>query len=493
MIKTFFSRGFVFRVLFILFIVLSCFYINPRARAPVSPAPSRQEQLSSRTVKEGNTERTDFVDSNGNITMAEGHGYATVIITKSDNEIVEAYFDNQGEPVTRQAGYSAVKREYDATGSNVRTVYLGPDGQPVSIRNGYASEVHEFNSKGQMTAVRYYDEYGQPARYTSFGYGKTITYDENGNPASITYIDASDRAMMTREGYATIRRKYYTADGPERGRVESEMYFDTLDQPARLVLGQCGVHKEYDEHGRETLLTYLDAKGDPTIISKGYATVRKTFSDYNQVVSEMYFDQDGNPCALAEGQYGFRWDNGRKIYLDKNGNDQLSLKNLLYYHSGIVIVIAAAVLIVSAAAGKKVNRILLFICILVIAYMTMISRTNQTIQSGNRITWSLWWRIVFDRESRANALRNIWLFIPLGAVLHGLNPRRKVLLAPVVLSVLIETIQYLTGTGYCDLSDIFSNSFGGLIGFAAAEMTANLISRFRKQKASISTDTGQDE
>ena len=72
--------------------------------------------------------------------------------------------------------------------------------------------------------------------------------------------------------------------------------------------------------------------------------------------------------------------------------------------------------------------------------------------------------------------RNIWLFIPLGAILYNLYPQKVVLLIPILLSGLIELVQYITKTGICELDDIINNGLGGATGYVlGSEMQRALI------------------
>lgn len=469
-------------VLFTMFLLISCIYMSSRTREADTSVLSVPKQLKSRTVTDGSSERTDYIDDNGNITTANNLGYATVIIKTDNKGKLESYYDEHGNPVYLQSGYCAVRREYDEAGNNIRVTFLDVDGKPATTRNGYASEIREYNQKKQLISVRYYDVSGMPACFIYFGYGKMIEYDENGNQGKVTYISPSGEPMMTQEGYATVKRTYYLTEGPEYGKVEKEFYFGVSGEPVSLALGQYGLlKKEYDEYGRAAVLTYLDADGYPMINNRGYATVRITFSDDSQVSAEQYYDQYGNPCSLSEGQYGFRWKDGKRIFLDENGNEQINLKNILYTHSWLVIVIAIAVLMLSVISDRKTNFCLLVICLLTILYLTLMNRNSINAQSGIGLFSSLW-RMVFIRESRANVLRNIWLFIPMGAVLYGLYPRKKVLLIPAFLSIVIEIIQYLTGIGYCDAGDVICNCIGAMSGFLMADKMKDMRIRFHKRK-----------
>ena len=65
-------------------------------------------------------------------------------------------------------------------------------------------------------------------------------------------------------------------------------------------------------------------------------------------------------------------------------------------------------------------------------------------------------------------INNIWLFIPLGTGLYRWFQKRWVLLIPFVMSVAIETTQYITGLGIAEFDDMFGNTMGGWIGVLVA-------------------------
>ena len=77
---------------------------------------------------------------------------------------------------------------------------------------------------------------------------------------------------------------------------------------------------------------------------------------------------------------------------------------------------------------------------------------------------------------------NILLFVPLGFLLPLADRRMENCLITTLvgagLSLLIEIIQYVTGTGLCELDDLFHNTLGtftGYQGFAAACYLADIV------------------
>lgn len=477
----------VFLLLFAAFLVASSLFITARyrKREPLSSDSPMSIKLQKKVAAVNeNSERTDFIDDNGKIATAQDLGYATIIVTETDSERTESYYDEHGDPVAGLSGYATSVWEYGKDSNIIHIRYLDTDGKLVTTRNGYAKETREYNHEGYITAVRYFDIYGRPAQFIFFGYGKNIEYDEDGYPCRVIYVNAIGEPMITSEGYAIVTRNFYRSGGPENGKVESEFYFDEKDNPVHLQTGQYGMHKEYDEYGREALLTYLDEDGNPIMITKGYATVRRTFFDNNQIFTEQYYDQYGDPCSLPEGQYGVKWKDGKKIYLDANGKEQISIKNFLYSYSWVVIPLAITMVLLSVLMNQKTNTLMLVFYMLVIIYMTLMHRNDIAAQPGIRILQT-YRKMLFDNETRAGVLKNIWLFIPLGAILYKIYPKTKILLVPFLVSIVIEVIQYFTRIGYSDMCDVISNGFGGLAGYIAADILTGMKTRFEEKKRSI--------
>ena len=474
------SRKNLFAVVIVaLFLVASCFFIGPVLRKARSQYHS--SQLKKVVTSNGNTKRTDYVDSDGRIAIAADTGYATVIETKiSEGRKLEQYYNDKGEPISRYNGYYAILLDYDENGNNTRITYLNSNGEPMIMVNGYAIEEKEYNEKKRVISVRYYGTEGEPILTSLYGHGKINEYNENGLISRITYIDTSGFPVMTKKGYAIVSRKYYVSDGPENGRVESEFYFDGKSNPVSLSLGEYGIHKEYDDLGRNSVVTYLDADGNPMITNKGYTSVIRTFQANNSVATEHYLDMDGKPFSLAEGQYGFVVTDGRTVYLNENGNEQFNLKNLLYNHSGMIIIAAVILVLLAAVFNRNWNIVFAVLYFIAIAYLTLMFRDKDGAELRLEPFWS-YRKLFSDSEVRADILKNVWLFIPLGAIMYRIHPDWKILLIPFGLSILIEVIQYITGTGFCEVDDVISNTLGGLIGYEMEKLATDLKNKLFKK------------
>lgn len=449
--------------LLMLFVVASFFFITSGYKELRSEYRSAQLKLKKTTIVEDEAERIDYLDKDGNITIAADLGYATKIVTKTNNGQLESYYDAKGDPISSYLYYWAVSREYDKNDNIVRIVYLGSDNKPIITYYGYAEEKREYNKNNQIIKVTYFDTQGVPILTHFFGYGKINEYNENGKKSRTIYIDEFGKPMKTGLGYAIISYEYFPSEKSENARIESEYYYDETGKPVSLSLGQFGVQKEYNTDGLETVLTYLDQNGNPIVTNRGYTTVVRTFHVDNTIATEQYYDIEGNPFALSEGQYGKKTIKGYKYYTNQNGGEIINLRNLLYNQSWIAIILAMAVVTVSLYINRKWNIALLAVYIISILYFTIMFRENRDIKSAK--VFELYSQILSDSEVRADIFKNIWLFIPLGTILYRLYPKSCILIIPIVFSFLIESVQYVTGIGFCELDDIISNSIGGWIGF----------------------------
>ena len=466
-------------ILVLLFVAVSIIYISPNLRKPKSAY--RASELQEVTTKENGITQTDYLDENGKLTVAANQGYATKIVQTTEDGKVESFYDDQGTPVMRSNGYYQIFREYDENGNNIRTTYLGLERNPVLVYGGYATEEKVYNEEKKVTEVHYLGTDGEPTFSYAYGCGKLNEYDENDKLRKITYVDRDGNPVVTSLGYASLERNYYVTDDSSNGRVESEFYFDADGNPIALSLGEYGIHKEYDENGQASVLTYLDADGNPMVTNKGYTTIKQTFQSNNAVATEMYYDLEGKPFAMAEGQYGVNKENGQTRYLDINGKQEFNIRNLLYNHSWIVIVIALGTVIISSLLDKRFNLFLLILYIGAIFYLTLLFRENGV--SDVRLNlFQAYNEIFYSSEARADILKNIWLFIPLGAILYQIWPNRWVLLIPALLSGIIEMIQLITGTGIFELADIINNGLGGMIGYGMSAGLEKLGPCFPKEK-----------
>ncbi len=464
---------------FILAMVLLAAFIGVSFKcidAPMETLRSdhRSTELKQLVKKNGNITRIDYIDTDGNLQIAADVGYASKLIIQHNDSEIEMYYDNYGERISQYCGYYSVLREYDQKGNNTRITYLDDNNHPMVMSLNYAIEERSYNEDGQLSSCRYLDEEGKPACSYNHGFGMRNEYDEKGHRVMITYLDETGEPMLLTSGYSNLMREYYETDGPENGKIRREFYFLTDGSPAALSMGQYGRYNEYDENGQISLTIYLDAAGSPIVTKKGYTSVSYTYYADNSIQSTLYYDINGNPFRMSEGQYGTKNKNGQTIYLNADGSEQFNIKNYVYNHSGSVIVIAIILVIFSGFIEVKMNWLMLVIYIGVIVYFTLMYRESGGTQAFLLRSYS---RFFINAEIRASIIKNIWLFVPLGSILSRLCSRKTVLFVPIILSIIIEIVQYFTGMGLCELDDVISNGLGSAIGYGMN----NLVQMIRRQ------------
>ncbi len=477
-------KRFAVLLFFIAFLIFSIINISPK-EGKNSPR-LYSSTLQKRTVKENNQEKEDFLDELGNIIVADDKGYSTRIITKMDNSIKESYYDQDGHTVRCKSGYHAVIRSYDQDGYLIRAAYLNNDDSLVMLPQGYAIEEYRFDKLSRKEYVLYYDTLEDPVCTKTEGYGKRYEYDLKGRIYKITYLDQFGNAMMAENGYAIVIRSFYETDGFEKGKIKNEYYFDAQGKPIALSLGQYGLHREYNENGENIIITYLDNGGNPIITTKGYTTVLREYQGNSYI--EKYFDINGQPFKFPEGQYGTKTTDGQVVYIDKNGNEQFNIRNFINKHPAFVILFALAVIILSSLNKKGMNIVILSIYLFVVIYFTLMYREKVPLTNAHT-SFSAYRLFFVSDEARSSIIKNIWLFVPLGAILYKLCPQSKMLLIPLIISLGVELVQYFTGLGWCDIDDIISNSLGGAIGYEAGKAIKKvrdvLKNRGQEQKYSL--------
>ena len=74
---------------------------------------------------------------------------------------------------------------------------------------------------------------------------------------------------------------------------------------------------------------------------------------------------------------------------------------------------------------------------------------------------------------------NIWLFIPLGALLYKLSHKWEILVLPIALSLIIEITQLVLDIGAFQFSDLIANSLGGVVGIVVCCLFEPMVKRIR--------------
>ena len=424
-------------------------------------------ELTTATTQTETTGTTSFIDSTGIIRFASDKGYASKRTTYEDGKnVLEEYFDENNQPVTLSSGYSKIQRIYE-NGKNTEIRYLSVDGTPAVVKAGYDTIRRTYNTSGLAETDTYYRDGEQIERLEGYWQYKRI-YNEKKQAVGLQYLDKDGNLTPHKNGYAIIRRSYNDA-----GKVEKELYFDTEGQPTTSTIGQYGYYRQYDEEGRVIQTTYLGIDGQAANTNRGYAIEQRSYEDAG--TKRLYFDVEGNPVTIGRSQYGVQSVNGQSVYLDEDGEVMNRLDNILNTHPWIVLIAGLVLSIIAVMLKGKARIVFLILYILFILYMTMVYR--ETGESHGVFELFRSYRDFFRNPiTRQNILNNIWLFVPLGAVLFNPNHPHRWLWA-IALSVVIEAVQWFTGIGLAEVDDVISNGIGALIGYGFAAGMRSLFHR----------------
>ena len=349
--------------------------------------------------------RSDYINSNNDITVALDKNYATVLKTLDENGncILEQYFDNHGKPAVLISGHSAIRKEYNEDGQWITTTYLDSELRPTVNRYGYSSIHRTYANKELTVTDMYYDENGLPTLDNYKRYGARYEYNEKNQIAVITSLDAGQNAMNNSYHYS-ISKRAYTTEG--------------------------------------------------------------------KLHTEMFYDKDGTPARLGYGQYGYLYENGRPICLDQNGHKLFIARHFLLHSVFAVLLIGIILVFLILLSNRKLTLILLLSYLSFIAYMTIIDREVGI----SIVKWSLppnYYLFFTDRE----ILANIWLFIPLGAILYKLSHVWKMIFFSTALSLIIEILQLTFDIGAFELADLIANSLGGVLGIMVCYTLEPLVNK----------------
>lgn len=414
-------------------------------------------ELSIRETVDGSETSTSYVNFDGVITEAIDMGYATVCRMRDDRDRVveEQYLDASGNPVARYGDYYGLSYEYDETSTAI--TYLDAEENPVERSDGYSTIVRT-QVDGRASDDFYYDLNGQQVQCFGRYYGTHREFNTEGQNTSLTFLDKDGHAVSTSSGYAI---KTYQRDG--NGTVVGEQYFDAEGNPVRSSLGQYGELYQRNEQGYIGQITYLDADGNPAPTNAGYTILKRTYHRDGTADTDMYFDANGNPRALSKWQYGIKRSGKVNLLLDRNGDVMLCVDNLLNGFPCMVVVFGCVVCLLMIVLPKSLSVVLTIVYVAFILYETLMFRESGDARI-NFVLFSYAGKFLKEQSVRVGVINNIWLFIPLGTGLYRWFQKKWVLLIPFVMSMAIETTQYITGLGIAEFDDVFGNTMGGWIG-----------------------------
>ncbi|MBE5974646.1 VanZ family protein [Lacrimispora xylanisolvens] len=146
-----------------------------------------------------------------------------------------------------------------------------------------------------------------------------------------------------------------------------------------------------------------------------------------------------------------------------------------YLISGIGAAILAYIFMkwIRCCLGKKRKRkkdsISLFLWV---AYLVVLARTVYFCRpslSRNKVNMAMMGTWGTSLRSHVYVIENLMLFIPFGILLPLCFPKARksliCILSGCLLSIFIETVQYMTQRGNCELDDVIMNTLGTLVGW----------------------------
>lgn len=364
--------------------------------------------------------------------------------------------------VDHDAGYTASELSIRETidGSVISTSHVNPDGVITNaIDMGYATVCRMQDDDGRVVEEPYLDANGYPvARYENF-HGLSYEYDETSTV--IAHLDVEGNPIIRSDGYSTIIRTQVD------GRAYDDFFYDLNGQQVQCSGGYYGLRRGYNAEGQNISLAFLDKDGHAVCTSSGYAIMTYQRDMNGTVVGKQYFDTDGNPKALSKGQYGIKRSGKVNLLLERNGNIMLCVDNLLNGFPCMVVVIGCVVCLLMIVLPKSLSVVLTTVYIAFILYETLMFRESGDARM-NFVLFSYAGKFLKEQSVRVGDINNIWLLIPLGTGLYRWFQKKWVLLIPFVMSVAIETTQYITGLGIAEFDDVFGNTMGGWIGILVA-------------------------
>ncbi|MEE1400216.1 MAG: VanZ family protein [Bulleidia sp.] len=421
---------------------------------------STSDELILQEVNNDSLTTYTYVNTSNVITEAIDKGYAIKEQIKNENKqvIKETYYDADHQPVKLYNSFYGLSYEYKEHQNIMH--YLDADGNIMALSTGCATVIRNLDENGRNVLEEYYDLNMQPVKCYGY-YGISREYDSAGYCTSMTYLNQNHKLTNCSQGYAT---KIYKRDS--EGIIVGEFYYDAHGNPAKSSLGEYGQLYVRDDQFRVIQITYVDQEGNPCSNHYGYSILKRTYYKDGTICTEMYYDANERPVSLKKGQYGIKRYNDCSLYLDKNGNIQYSIDNMLNGYPVLVIVCGCIVSILLLILPYNMSIALTILYVFFILYETLMFRESEDARY-NLVLFSYADTFFQSRTIRVEVINNVWLFIPFGIGMYRIYQRKSIFASAFIFSILIETTQYITGLGVAEFNDVFENTLGGILGVIA--------------------------
>ena len=138
---------------------------------------------------------------------------------------------------------------------------------------------------------------------------------------------------------------------------------------------------------------------------------------------------------------------------------------------------------IDISTGDVITPTILFLIYLALLVWIILFKLQFSISDLDKVRSINLIPFHYDKEIGAafhltEVLENFLIFVPMGIYLQMILPRTKLYVKFMLIagtSFLLETMQYILAVGRSDITDVLTNTAGGLLGLAVYSMAARLI------------------
>ena len=275
---------------------------------------------------QGNRSEIGYIGLDGELMIRSDLGYARVIKTFQDGNIIkEAFFDASGRPTPCKDGGNASYTSVYENGNCVESRYYDTSGELMQMNYGYAFIRSTYDEFGQKLSSRFYgtDEKTLVISSKYHCAGFDYEYDDRGNNTHVNYIGPDGNLMPgVNLGYAQVEKTYNAM-----GKLIGEAYFDVDGNPEIYKDQGYAAYENIYENGLWRATQYYNGYGQLTPCKNGYAVLLNEYNDYGQLILQQYCDTDGKTpivnaehhCAAIRCGHDERGNTDYYEYLDPDG------------------------------------------------------------------------------------------------------------------------------------------------------------------------------
>jgi len=209
-------------------------------------------------------------------------------------------FDLDG--VTRRpnrAGIYGVRHEHDSRGFISRATGLDARDRPVLNKDGYATIVHQRDDNGNILGQSFLDAHGRLTRSSDGNARNAFEYDGFGNRIGFGAFDEKGDRVSLKAGYSAWRAEF-----DRNGDRVRFAFFDAKDKSV-LVEGVAGWWSRYNERGDETERAFFGLDAQPILNKDGSAGWSAEYDARGNQTKLTYIGVDGKPVSIDRGYAGW--------------------------------------------------------------------------------------------------------------------------------------------------------------------------------------------